>query len=141
MGAIACWFVASVHFVVQADTPQSAVLQAPIGWALVLIGTALLFLSLLGTPARFLPRSVVYLGRISYDLYLFHELAYYLVFHLGKVWLSRVCELLHLAGWRGGVGTILSFLLTVFVAHLSYQFYERPFLRLKRRFTIVPSRD
>ncbi|MBN9615214.1 MAG: hypothetical protein BGO25_03100 [Acidobacteriales bacterium 59-55] len=141
VGAIACWFVASVHFGVQADTPQSTVLQAPIGWALVLVGTALLFLSLLGTPERFLPRLVVYLGRISYGLYVFHELVYYLVFHLGKTWLTRFCELLRLIGWRGGVGTILSFLFTILVAHLSYQFYERPFLRLKRRFTIVPSRD
>lgn len=141
LGAIACWFVASVHFGVQADTPQSTVLQAPIGWALVLVGTTLLFLSLLGTPERFLPRAVVYLGRISYGLYLFHALVYYLVFDLGKARLSLLCESLHLAGWRDGVGTILSFLVTILVAHLSYQFYERPFLRLKRRFTIVPSRD
>jgi len=141
VGAIACWFVASVHFGVQADTPKSTVLQAPVGWALVLVGTTLLFLSLLGTPGRLLPRFVVYLGRISYGLYVFHELVYYLVFHLGKIWLTRLCELLHLMDWRAGVGTILSFFVTIIVAHLSYQSYERPFLRVKRRFTIVPSRD
>jgi peptidoglycan/LPS O-acetylase OafA/YrhL len=140
-GAIGCWLVASIHFGVQADTPHSTVFQAPIGWVLVLAGTTLLFLSLLGTPERFLPRSVVYLGRISYGLYVFHELIYYLVFHLGKAWLLRLCEALHLVDWRGGVGTILSFLITVLVAHLSYRFYEQPFLRLKRRFTIIPSRD
>jgi peptidoglycan/LPS O-acetylase OafA/YrhL len=141
IGAAAIWLVASIGFGVQADTPQSTIVQAPIGWALVMLGTTLLFLSLLGTPARFLPPSIVYLGRISYGLYVFHELVYYLVFRLGKVWLARLCEMLHLTDWRSGVGTIVSFVITIVVAHLSYQFYERPFLRLKRRFTIVPSRD
>ena len=141
VSAISCWFVSSVYFGVQADTPQSTAVQAPIGWALVLAGTLLLFLSVLGTPSRFLPRSVIYLGRISYGLYVFHELVYYLVFHLGKAWLSRFSAALHLGAWRGGVGTILSFVFTILVAHLSFQYYEWPFLRLKRRFTIVPSRD
>jgi len=141
LGAIACWFVASVYFGVQADTPQSTVLRAPIGWALVLAGTTLLFLSVLGIPERLLPRSVVYLGRISYGLYVFHELVYYLVFDLGKAWFFRLCESLHLASWRSGVGTMMSLLATILVAHVSYQFYERSFLRLKWRFTIVPSRD
>ncbi len=128
-------------FGVQADTPHSTVLQAPFGWALVLAGTLLLFLSVLGLSARFLPASVVYLGRISYGLYLVHELAYFLIYHPGKAWLSRLSQTLHLAAWRDGVGTALAFCLTVFVAHASYQLYEKPFLRLKSRYTLVPSRD
>ena len=139
--AIGCWLIASVAFGVQADTPHSTVLQAPVGWALVLMGTSLLFLSLLGTSARYLPAPIVYLGRISYGLYLFHELVYFLVFHTWKLWLTRFSEWLHLAAWRGGVGTVIAFCLTILIAHVSYQFYERPFLRLKKRFTFVPSRD
>lgn len=139
--AIGCWFVASAAFGVQADTPHSTVLQAPVGWALVLLGTMLLFLSLLGTPARYLPAPVVYLGRISYGLYLFHALVYFLIFHVWKVWLTRLSDMLHLSAWQGGVGTVLAFCFTVLIAHLSYNFYERPFLRLKRHFTFVPSRD
>src|ERR1017187_6729075 len=42
---VVCWFVASVYLGVQADAPTSTVLQAPIGWGLVLLGTILLFLS------------------------------------------------------------------------------------------------
>ena len=139
--AIGCWLVASIAFGVQADTPHSTVLQAPVGWALVLLGTSLLFLSLLGTSARYLPPFIVYLGRISYGLYLFHELVYFLVFHTWKLRLTRLSEALHLSAWRGGVGTVLAFCFTVLIAHLSYKFYERPFLRLKRHFTFVPSRD
>jgi peptidoglycan/LPS O-acetylase OafA/YrhL len=140
VSAIGCWLVASTAFGVQADTPHSTVLEAPIGWALVLAGTLLLLLSMLGLEQRYLPRPIVYLGRISYGLYLFHELIYFVIFHPGKAWLTRCSEALHLAAWRGGVGTTLAFFLTVLVAHTSYQVYEKPFLRIKRRFTIVPSR-
>ena len=80
MTGICCWLVASLAFGVQADTPHSTVVQAPIGWALVLAGTLLLFLSMLGFPSKYLPSPIVYLGRISYGLYLFHELVYFLIF-------------------------------------------------------------
>lgn len=138
---IVCLFIASVYFGVQADTPSSTVLQAPLGWALVLAGTILFFLSLLGTPSRYLPKPVVYLGRISYGLYLFHQLVYFLVFHTWKAQLARLSTFLHLFQWNGAVGTVLVFCTVVLIAHFSYQLYEKPFLRLKRRFTFVPSRD
>lgn len=96
------WFVASLVFGVQADTPHSTVFGAPIGWALVLLGTVLLFLSLLGTSSRYLPDPVVYLGRISYGLYLFHELVYFLIFHTWKVPLTRLSQVLRLSEWRRG---------------------------------------
>ena len=107
----------------------------------MLAATTLFLLSLLGTPARYLPKPVVYLGRISYGLYLFHELIYTLVFHTWKTQLFRLGELLHLTEWTGALGTVIAFASTFLLAHLSYQFYERPFLRLKRRFTFIPSRD
>ena len=141
LGGIISLFAASVYLHVQADTPASTAQQASIGWALVLAATLLFLLSLLGTPARYLPRSIIYLGRISYGLYLFHELVYTLIFHRWKDKLRLLSEFLHLAGWRGGIGTVIAFGATVLIAHLSYQFYEKPFLRLKRKFTFVPSRD
>ena len=101
----------------------------------------LFFLRLLGTPAHYLPKPIVYLGRISYGLYLFHELIYTLVFHTWKAQLLRLTELLHLSSWAGAIGTAIAFCATVLLAHLSYRFYETPFLRLKRRFTFIPSRD
>lgn len=141
VAGIGFWLVASATMGVQADTPHSSVVQAPIGWALVLAGTLLLFLSMFGVSSKYLPKPIIYLGRISYGLYLFHELVYWLIFSPGEAWLTRFSKLPHLAGWRNGVGTALAFCLTVLVAHTSYQLYERPFLRLKNRFTIVPSRD
>lgn len=137
---ICCWLVASMALGVQADTPHSTVVQAPIGWALVLAGTLLLFLSMLGLSAKYLPSSIIYLGQISYGLYLFHELVYFLIFRPGKSWLIHLSQALHLADWTNAIGTALAFCVTVLLAHGSYRFYERPFLRLKSRFTIVPSR-
>lgn len=134
-------FVASAYLGVQADRPSSTVLQAPIGWFLVLLGTMLFFLSLLGMPAHYLPRPVVYLGRISYGLYLFHSLFYFLGFRILKTQLLSLSERLHLADWSGAIGTMIAFCATILAAHLSYQFYERPFLRFKRHFTFIPSRD
>jgi peptidoglycan/LPS O-acetylase OafA/YrhL len=61
LAGIACLFIASVYFGVQADTQSSTVLQAPLGWALVLAGTILFFVSLLGTlvcPANLVPESM-----------------------------------------------------------------------------------
>ena len=141
IAAIISLFVASVYLGVQADTPASTVQQAPFGWVLVLAATLLLLLSFLGAPARYLPRPVIYLGRISYGLYLIHELVYTLTFHTWKEKLHLLSEFLHVPGWSGAIGTIIAFAATVLVAHLSYQLYEKPFLRLKQRFTFVPSRD
>lgn len=138
---IACLFIASVYLGVQADTPGSTVLQAPLGWALVLAGTVLFFLSLLGTPVRYLPKPVVYLGRISYGLYVLHELVYTFIFHIWKPHLIRLSEYLRLGQWSGGLGTALALIIVILMAHFSYKFYESPFLRLKKRFTFVPSRD
>ena len=141
LSGISCWFIASTQLGVQADTPHSTVAQAPAGWALVLLGTVLIFLSLLGMPERLLPKLIVYLGRISYGLYLFHETMNFFVFQMGKAWLIQLGAWLHLGAWKDMLGSALALAMTVLVAHVSYQLYERPFLRLKKRFTVVPSRD
>jgi peptidoglycan/LPS O-acetylase OafA/YrhL len=65
---------------------------------------------------------LVYLGRISYGLYVFH------------VWGLRTVEGLWWP-WRG----LLGFAITLGVASLSYRIFEQPFLRLKERFTYIPS--
>ena len=140
VGGILCLLVASIKLGVQADTPNSTAVQAPFGWALVLLGTVLLFLSFLGAPSRCLPRPIVYLGKISYGLYLFHELCYFLIFHVWKGWLTSLSQMLHMSAWRNGLGTLIAFCMTVLIAHVSYRVYERPFLRLKKHFTFVPSR-
>jgi peptidoglycan/LPS O-acetylase OafA/YrhL len=65
---------------------------------------------------------IVYLGRISYGLYVFHSPAMWLV---GEWW------------WPYRLPA--AFAVTLAFAAVSYRFFERPFLRMKTRFTYVPS--
>jgi peptidoglycan/LPS O-acetylase OafA/YrhL len=65
---------------------------------------------------------MVWLGRISYGLYMDHEVAFWAVDRTG---LAR---------------PFLAFGITVCLAAASYYGFERPFLRLKKAWTRVPSR-
>jgi peptidoglycan/LPS O-acetylase OafA/YrhL len=38
-------------------------------------------------------------------------------------------------------GTVAVLALSILVAHLSFKYFERPFLRMKERFTFVASRE
>ena len=139
---VACWFAAMLGFGVQSWEPQPTAAGSVAGWLLILTGTCLMFLSTLGIAERLVPSYVAYLGRISYGLYLFHSLMFFLVFEQWKGVLNRLTALLRLSeAGRNMLGTILVLCLSIVVAHLSYRYFESFFLRLKRRFTLVQARD
>lgn len=71
-------------------------------------------------------RGLVYLGKISYGLYVFH-----------LMFLELVPTI---TGWQLRRATPIAFFATIATAALSYKFLEMPFLRLKQRFTFVSSR-
>ena len=73
------------------------------------------------------PRPAVYLGKISYGLYVFHTTG----IHLADT---------HLPTLRHSGRMAVALLFTVAAAALSYRFIETPFLRLKERFEVVQSR-
>jgi peptidoglycan/LPS O-acetylase OafA/YrhL len=85
-----------------------------------------LILATLGLPA---PRPLVYLGRISYGLYVFH-LTFVMLFDVGTTHdpLERAIRI------------VLTLAATIAAAAVSYHLLERPFLRLKERFAHVLSR-
>lgn len=104
-------------------------------YSVTAVASVMLLVAVLQTDARFLhlrPFSwFVYLGRISYGLYVFHLLALALlptlfvtVFGVPPRFEQRV---------------VLSFALTVVFAAASYRWLEQPFLRLKKRFTFARS--
>ena len=75
---------------------------------------------------------VVWLGKISYGLYMYHEIA---------IWLRK--RFMYKLGWfanREELFTIATFALVIAMAALSYYAYERRFLVWKRAWTRVPSR-
>ena len=76
---------------------------------------------------------LVYLGKISYGLYVFHVFALALV----DILLAHVAP----AGGPGrwALRSSLGLAATMLLAAGSYRWLETPFLRLKERFTVVPS--
>lgn len=100
---------------------------AMVTYPIVAIASALLLVAFHGVPASAssIARALAYLGRISYGLYVFHLLAIVLVRNLELAASARV---------------LLSLACTIGLATLSYQFLERPFLRLKERYSVIHSR-
>jgi peptidoglycan/LPS O-acetylase OafA/YrhL len=100
-------------------------------YGLSAVASVTLLLAVLRSEMRLLhvpPFSwLVYLGRISYGLYVYHLLALALIMQMMVVpGLGIVLNF--------ELRVLLSFLLTVLLAALSYRFLEQPFLRLKDRF-------
>jgi len=137
---ISCWVIAQTVFRVRGWEPFTTVPQAFSGWPLILLGCALLLLAFLGTEARYVPKPVIFLGRISFGLYVVHSLFYELIF---TYLAPRVYARVHATGMHvplawGMVAT--TFAASVVTAWLSHRYFEGPFLRLKERFAFVPSR-
>lgn len=81
----------------------------------------------------------VFLGRISYGLYVWHLVGNHAGSDLARRWLGPLLE----SGsepvrWLAVV--LPSLAVTMVLATMSYYALERPFLRMKRRFTVVPNR-
>ncbi len=96
-------------------------------------GCVCLFLSCLGSPARWWPKQLLYLGKISYGLYVFHFLSLMMAHRLFRghgqqfPFSEPLKDLLAL-------GFALGF------AAVSYKYLEKPFLALKEKFAFVKSR-
>ena len=74
---------------------------------------------------------VIYLGKISYGLYVYHILGLSIAEHLLGPYRSS---------FQIGIGVTAGLCLTIILAIFSYTFLEAPFLRWKKHFTYVPSR-
>ncbi len=128
---IGCWVFATYLFDSRSAVARSFWWSPAAEYALVTLGCLALFFSFYGAAVGEAARPLVYLGKISYGLYLYH-----ILFAVG------IRAAFPEAG--GVVAKIakaaLSFGLTVVTAAASYAWLEKPFLRLKDRFTFVKSR-
>ena len=80
--------------------------------------------------------TVKYLGKISYGLYMYNYLCVRLALVVVQMWVGEGVEL----GMAGNiVYYILSIAFTLGMAALSYEYFEKPFLSLKHKFTVVKS--
>lgn len=134
------WMLASAGLhVVRTNSPHSGSLI--VGYLFVLTGTFLIFSAAAGWNATRIPAWMIYLGRISYGLYVFHFAWLILVEQAVLPWLT-----MHLPAGpialllKESIIASLSLVLTLVCAIVSYQLLEKPFLKLKRRFTVIQSR-
>ena len=140
--AISCWYFAVSKLGVRSYDGHPTIAGAITGWLLVLLGAVLFLLSALGLNQQYVPRFLIYLGRISFGLYMFHSLIFHLVFITGKTYLCQFLTVMHLpASFTNFAGILITLLSTFIMAAFSYRFFERPFLKLKQKFTFIPSRQ
>lgn len=123
------WFVTSSYFSLYG-------VSSLITYPAVALGSIMLLIAALRPEANSFLRSplssLVYLGRISYGLY---------VFHLFALAIMSQQLFVPVIGLQLGFTSrlIIGFFITVALAAISYRWLERPFLRLKDRFTYVVS--
>lgn len=120
----AAWY--SWHLVAVYWPPDRlAIATALITYSVVAFSSAALIYAVMALNVP-IPRPITYLGKISYGLYVFHVFAG----HVANQFVPR-------AGlWM----PYLTMAITIAAAALSYELFEKPFLRLKTRLAVVPSR-
>jgi peptidoglycan/LPS O-acetylase OafA/YrhL len=140
-GGVVLW-LAGTYLIFPDGDHESQLAGMIAGRFIILMGVVAVFFAFLTSDPRWSRRSLIYLGKISYGLYVFHlmalRIAGQLTQHIGSSTYGDVpfsAKVTHL-------GAYLSFglALTIAAAALSYEFFEKRFLVLKDRFAIVPSR-
>jgi peptidoglycan/LPS O-acetylase OafA/YrhL len=128
-GVAAC--IAEYGFVVLMNPPKFSTWKLAMSHPVTSLASAAVLLAVMGSQNSYLRHSwLLYLGKISYGLYVVHEFA-----HLcAKYILPAGTPLQVLAQ------TAISLALTILLAAASYRWLESPFLRLKERFAHVQSR-
>jgi peptidoglycan/LPS O-acetylase OafA/YrhL len=127
---IATW-IATYAFTVGTDAPAVSTWQAAVGHLLTGLASAGILLAVMGSQHPLMRnRVLVYLGKISYGLYVVHEFAHYCVLRLAPA----------ATPLRVLAQSTLGLALTILLAAASYRWLESPFLRLKERFAHVQSR-
>jgi len=101
-----------------------------VGFPVVAFSCMLIVLGVLGMPLR-MPRVFVYLGTISYGLYVYQALGNFL---------SGVVIPVHSGFLQLALRPIAALAITILLAATSYAFLETPFLKLKQRFAHIQSR-
>jgi peptidoglycan/LPS O-acetylase OafA/YrhL len=123
------WLIAFLEFGTVSPLATFTTSQ-PLGhYVTGLVGVILIFFAFFGLDAKWIPRQVVYLGKISYGLYIWHILATWASEQVfGRTSASFALPMIALA-------------VTIAISACSYRWLEKPFLSLKERFTFVVSRS
>jgi peptidoglycan/LPS O-acetylase OafA/YrhL len=129
-GGVATW-IAVYAFTVTGNTQRFTTWQMALGHPFTALASAAVLLATLGAQHSFFRNPILlYLGKISYGLYVLHEFAHFCAIRLVPA--STPIAVL--------AQSIVGLILTILLASASYRWLESPFLRLKERFAHVQSR-
>jgi peptidoglycan/LPS O-acetylase OafA/YrhL len=127
---IVTW-IAVYALTVTSPTLKFTTWRMAVGHPFTALASAAVLLSVLGSQHSFLRNpALLYLGKISYGLYVLHEFAHFCAIRM--VHASTPFMVL--------AQSVVGLALTVLLAAASYRWLESPFLRLKERFAHVQSR-
>jgi peptidoglycan/LPS O-acetylase OafA/YrhL len=133
LAALLTWALIGAYAHLNAPQAAAPVIGTLVGRPLSALAAAAMLVAFIGAkgPARILTfPGFVYLGKISYGLY---------VYHIAGVLIAERL-LRNSATGRHTGAALLGFLLTIAFSAISYRWFESPFLRLKDRFAVVRSR-
>ena len=142
---IASWGFAASYCGLPIETVEYSTLKVSLGFPAIALGSGAFVLATMGTKSLALGyaplRLLIYLGKISYGLYVYNTIAVntsHLLLFKGVfgaaapgTWNSWTPDFICLLFGLG---------LNVALAAASYKWLEAPFLRLKERFARIPSR-
>jgi peptidoglycan/LPS O-acetylase OafA/YrhL len=124
-------WIATYAFSVSSHPDNANPWRLAVGHPLTALASVAILLSVLGSQHRFLKnRQLLYLGKVSYGLYVVHEFGHFCA--------SRLIHAATPLAVLAQSGVSLAF--TVLLAAASYRWLESPFLKLKQRFSYVQSR-
>jgi len=132
LAGLGAWFISAYFLHCKDLNVRPTAIQLNLGYLLVALGCVSLLCACLGL-GQAVPAALVYLGRISYGLYVFHLLA---------LWIAETLLTRHVHQYAVRIVAtgIAGFLLTVAMAAVSYRYLETPFLRLKEKFSYIKTR-
>jgi peptidoglycan/LPS O-acetylase OafA/YrhL len=104
-------------------------------YLMVMLGCSLVLAATLGFSGH-VPRSLVYLGKISYGLYVYHIWGLSFAAYI----LSALLKSASTSPSVTVAKDVFGLALTIAMAAISYRWLEAPFLRLKRQFEVVKTR-
>ncbi len=120
---LACYWLAANYWLIKMD--PLTLTRVVIGYPVAALGACLLLLATLSDSAPFAPRPLVYLGKISYGLYVFHV--------VGLMVTDLTIHHQTSSFGRYVMRNSVALALAIVFATLSYYLLEKPFLRKKEK--------